>query len=1281
MQDCKEKVKNILSYYLFSEMFQLEQEDFKPNFEKIFNPESFKNTIVECRGQPKDKRKIDAFKVYVGVCRVKDFIKHLQDIGLLEEDENLEKFKLNSYIALGYFYITKNGHLIYSNERAIKYLPILPIIRIFKNTKDISEAIKEYVEKQEDIEKLDNKAFLDRWKVDKDEPNVCYVIDSSWVVDEDTKEEDIKKLKNLKNCVLCVTKQIISELDRLKKSSNRDKSKKAREFRRVIYEMAKEAKKNQDGRLRDGMWYPSKEKKQIFIIRPSYKDLDESEYGVDSSADASVIKATVDMSSKYFPIVLTKDMTIESGIQEHTTCFGVSMSLDMRISDRRLVDLKSSNSIDALKEEEEFFFKLFEIEEKFLETSRKALSSFGNCYFKGTAIAMEPVLSGSDKASGYQRALEDLQNISLNPIFESVQELLEEEKTSELLNTYLCGKDMEFDLSSVKTVVELLTKQDIPLAKWLSPYNASMMQQIAINKANELKDQELMAVNGPPGTGKTTLLKDIIANIIVKRALKIIDADYKIFDNNGKLIDDLKGFGIVVASNNNAAVENISIEMPKMDDDVKNSLIDINEDGFRYFEDLIRKYFEEISKNQKHSKTKNNEDIDEDLGIEDIEEAKKSEYFGLLSIPLGKLENRDKAKRLLGVLKTDIDQEEIPSKEDIREIGDKIKNLKSKIEELSKKHKNYYAYLTDIENLQKEKDQIETDIKTLENELSNLTKEKEYVVAEILKLEEKKKETINLLDMHEKSRPSEFANFLSIFLKAYKTKIEKWETQKQNLMNERTILNQRLDEKEQYKEKLQNNINDIQSSLSEKKAKKDNIDKEFSVKLNFIQDMESNYKDMLLPKDLYKKILSGNQLTEDEKKQIYMFTPYNYNELNKLRMQIFIESLKLHKLLIAKHKEEFKKILNIFTAFLSIPDKFTNDTYSMEDLFNAFFFVIPVTSTTFHSFGTLFKNMRKAGIGYLIVDEAGQATPQQALMPLYKSNKAIVVGDPLQIEPVVSITSDLDNYLIKSFNIEDPKRYQITSSSVQIPADHGSSIGAFYEDYRVGIPLNIHRRCNNPMFKIANEIAYKGRMIKGQQHDKESVKNLIPDYIKGKPQSLWIHVDWEKSEKKGQVVLDEIEALRKLLRDIESRLSQHDIDIKEFIKSKNLFIITPFKDIKEHIEKEFKESSSKLENALVNESLGKFIGTIHTFQGKEAKIVIIVLGGEEEKSMNWVASKPNMLNVALTRAKEYCFIIGDRGIWSNKPYFKEAVKYMNYIESKKLWDSDPSSKPLTINTI
>lgn len=88
----------------------------------------------------------------------------------------------------------------------------------------------------------------------------------------------------------------------------------------------------------------------------------------------------------------------------------------------------------------------------------------------------------------------------------------------------------------------------------------------------------LQGVNGPPGTGKTTLLLDVIAEIIVERA-KIIselgcenlfqkgfkkiekESGYTLYTYN--LVPSLqRNFGIVVASNNNAAVENISKELP-----------------------------------------------------------------------------------------------------------------------------------------------------------------------------------------------------------------------------------------------------------------------------------------------------------------------------------------------------------------------------------------------------------------------------------------------------------------------------------------------------------------------------------------------------------------------------------------------------------------------------------------------------------------------------------------------------------------------------------------------
>ena len=65
--------------------------------------------------------------------------------------------------------------------------------------------------------------------------------------------------------------------------------------------------------------------------------------------------------------------------------------------------------------------------------------------------------------------------------------------------------------------------------------------------------------------------------------------------------------------------------------------------------------------------------------------------------------------------------------------------------------------------------------------------------------------------------------------------------------------------------------------------------------------------------------------------------------------------------------------------------------------------LVPVISTTFASAGRFFRYVNKLdALGTIIVDEAGQATPQTALRLFSKASKAIVVGDPNQIDPVVS---------------------------------------------------------------------------------------------------------------------------------------------------------------------------------------------------------------------------------------------------------------------------------------
>jgi superfamily I DNA and/or RNA helicase len=83
----------------------------------------------------------------------------------------------------------------------------------------------------------------------------------------------------------------------------------------------------------------------------------------------------------------------------------------------------------------------------------------------------------------------------------------------------------------------------------------------------------------------------------------------------------------------------------------------------------------------------------------------------------------------------------------------------------------------------------------------------------------------------------------------------------------------------------------------------------------------------------------------------------------------------------------------------------------------------------------------------------------------------------------------------------------------------------------------------------------------------------------------------------------------------------------------------------------------------------KSVGTIHTFQGKEAETVFLLLGSNPKKTGTrvWASSKPNILNVAVTRAKNLLVVIGNNDTWRGYQYFD--------LLNKKL-DKNPSSKAI-----
>ncbi|MBP9691803.1 MAG: DNA2/NAM7 family helicase, partial [Alphaproteobacteria bacterium] len=299
------------------------------------------------------------------------------------------------------------------------------------------------------------------------------------------------------------------------------------------------------------------------------------------------------------------------------------------------------------------------------------------------------------------------------------------------------------------------------------------------------------------------------------------------------------------------------------------------------------------------------------------------------------------------------------------------------------------------------------------------------------------------------------------------------------------------------------------------------------------------------------------------------------------------------------------------------------------------FLVVPVLSTTFASVGSMLKDFGFNSLGWLFVDEAGQATPQAAVGAIMRSKRVLMVGDPLQIEPVVSLSNKLIRSICLEFKV-DPDMWAAPLASAQSCADRASCYGTVFKkeegDLWVGFPLLVHRRCEDPMFRISNEVAYGNLMIQATPPRSSRIRTLIGD-------SKWFHLSGTVQDKwcpeEGELIVNFL-----------SLLSSNGV------YDPNIYIITPFRDIAYQMklrilqEKAFFQKIQKEPRLWVAER----VGTIHTFQGKEAEAVFMVLGTQDKAQMgarSWAGSRPNLLNVAVTRAKSAFYVVGNHSLWSD----------------------------------
>ncbi len=792
---------------------------------------------------------------------------------------------------------------------------------------------------------------------------------------------------------------------------------------------------------------------------------------------------------------------------------------------------------------------------------------------------------------------------------------------------YLSGslnyQSNRIDISTeIDVLQQSLSPINYPDGCWPSDYTLSLMQQFAVNSIfNGLSDPNqdgILSVNGPPGTGKTTLLRDIIAPILVKRAkaLSLIDNPADAFTKIGQIYisdkyspfiyapdNDLTNAGIVVASSNNGAVENISKELP-----LKNEVASFSEQI---------EYFKEVAES---CVNKNN--------------------WGLISAVLGNKANRKALvdtlwfnknqgfKDLQKTLKFNKVENDSDWNDIVCKFNDKLAEVTLEKEKLEIYKKEYLEFL----EASRTKNKLEIDaednlIKYVESERE--LKEKEGLIRE---LKDRKKECLSELVIIKENKPSffiywfnwsiraEYKKYIKLTLREYNDVVETLKTETNLVKQLEVIFNQITTDL--------HNANYLLFLHNEK--------------LHVLQERTEDAKS-----ELKNNYADSTFWREIESKKSQESCPWYSPKLKELQSELFVISLKLNEkfLLNANANSKSSRISTTLAGFFEyLKGNITVSHEEVKAMWDTFFLVIPVVSSTFASIQTMFKGLDKEDIPWLFIDEAGQAVPQAAAGAIWRSKRVAVVGDPFQIEPVVTIPKTITNNISNYFELTES---QINSElSVQSMADRINPLGRYLNinghDIWIGIPLRIHRRCLDPMFSISNRIAYDDTMY---------LSTVTPEKIEVNFLTSFIHC--EGSVEGRHFVEKQAEIIRDILIS----------EISTYKKLPDIFVITPFKEISDKLNPflfkpliiEVKKYQVGIDRTSMGEWLKTHVGTVHTFQGKEANGVILCLGldGKTTGSAGWASDKPNLLNVAITRAKYRFIAVGNKNIWLNQPYFRE----------------------------
>ena len=255
---------------------------------------------------------------------------------------------------------------------------------------------------------------------------------------------------------------------------------------------------------------------------------------------------------------------------------------------------------------------------------------------------------------------------------------------------------------------------------------------------------------------------------------------------------------------------------------------------------------------------------------------------------------------------------------------------------------------------------------------------------------------------------------------------------------------------------------------------------------------------------------------------------------------------------------------------------------------------------------------------WVIVDEAGKATPPEILVPICLGKKVVLVGDHKQLPPVV------DEALLK---LQDKERMNISKEDLEL------SLFEYLErslnDDCKSI-LDEQYRMNPVIGDLISKLFYESKLVSKTSREEKTIPLKM---FESKP-LVWLSTA-SRSDRKEERISDSFRNSCEA-KIIFEQLLEIDEELGELKLKKETAIIAGYRGQRDRLTRLYESSyKGRFHNMTVE------INTVDAFQGRETDIVFYSVVRSNDDGKLGFLKDVRRLNVAFSRARELLVVVGD----------------------------------------